>query len=168
MNSWPRQQELLLRYHATLLLGLPSAQTILPFPFSSTFTVPSSHYKQARIIHVHKPFLQLFRLDHSETHENFAWPFYEKWQHQSESEVLKKNKKQPTTTKNNAQSTICWKILLFDHFYNWWEWKWGDTKTGCEGMGFMWSCTKFKPRLAGGAGEQRRAEAESRCTRGSS
>lgn len=78
MNSWPRQQELLLRYHATLLLGLPSAQTILPFPFSSTFTVPSSHYKQARIIHVHKPFLQLFRLDHSETHENFAWPFYEK------------------------------------------------------------------------------------------
>lgn len=46
------------------LLGLSSAQTILPSPSSSTFTVPSSHYKQAHIMCAHKPFLQLFRLDH--------------------------------------------------------------------------------------------------------
>lgn len=151
MNSWPRQQRpaVVLLGHCSALLVLSPAQAIFPSPFSSTFTVPSFHYKQSHIVCTHKPFLQLFRLEHNKTHENFVWPFHEKWQHQSESVVLKKKKKK------KAQSTICWKILLFDHFYNWWEWKRGDTKTGCESMGFMWSCTKFKPKLGGGEGQGR-------------
>lgn len=163
MNSWPRRQRpaVVLPGHCSALLVLSPAQAILLSPFSSTFTVPSFDYKQFHIICTHKLFLQLFRLEHNKNHKNFVWPFYEKWQHQRESAVFKKKKKKA------AESAICQKILLFDHFYNWWEWRRGDTKPGCEGTGFMWSCTKFKPKPGGQGGTRQNHDLSEDLTNGS-
>lgn len=140
MNSWPRQQR-----SAVLSPGpwsqlpvLSSAQAILTSPFSSTFIVPSFHYKQSHTICTHKPLLQLFRLKPHKTHDNSVQPFYQKWQRHSESVALGGRGKK-------AQSTICWKILLFDHVYNWSEWKQGETKRGCEGM--RWHTCNPAPNL---------------------
>lgn len=142
MSSWPRQQRpaVALPAHCWAAWVLSPAQAILFSLCSSTFTAPSFPHEQFHIIDIYKLFLQLFRFGDIKAHENFVWPFYVKWQHQSESVLLKKE----STVIHLLKDSLVWP------FYNWWEWKWGDTKTGCEGMGFIWSCTKFKPRLGEG------------------
>lgn len=129
-----------------LLLRPFSPPLFLPPP---QFPLSATNNKQSHIIYTHKPFVQLLRLEHNKTHENFAWPFYKKWQHRSESAVLAPEKKKKGTVNHLLKNSLVWP------FSNWWDWKWGNTKTGFEGMGFMWSCTKFTPKLGGGEAEHR-------------